>query len=211
MDLESEAVGKNKLSEKTLPSVCSVRTLALCSMPVPCFRDHKHFTMNFYYHMVGTAKSRAHHSFASLEDTNSSVFQEASLVTQLSILCFEGFISQLRRQCSPILAGTSWRFMRKAAHTSKIPKGRMAYSHRRTLPMQDAPQPSISPNHMVEGIFQVPQPRLWHKTTLTARCGSSSGWSKGWRWAEILATDSHKSTKLRWRCEAKASGVYILG
>lgn len=76
-----------------------------------------------------------------------------------------------------------------------MPRGRMASIYRRTLKMQNAPQPSMSPNQTVEGIFQVPQPRLGHKTALMARCGSSSGWSKGWQWAEIVASNDHKSTK----------------
>lgn len=67
MDLESGAVGKNKLSEKNIAQSVQWRNPCPVQHVSKCFWDHKLFTMNFYYHMVGTAKSRAHHSFASLE------------------------------------------------------------------------------------------------------------------------------------------------
>lgn len=178
MDLESGAVGKNKLSEKNIAQSVQWQNPCLVQHVSKCFWAHKHFTMNLYYHMVSTAKSRAHHSFASLEDMN-SVFQEASLVTQLSVLCFEGFISQLRRKVFPILAGTSWRVMRKPAAASKIPKWRMASNHRRTLPMQDAPLPSMSPNHKVEGSFRCHSPdcgtkQLWQQDVAHHQAGEKA-------------------------------------
>lgn len=67
MDLESGTVGKNKLIEKNIAQSVQWQNPCPVQHVSKCFWDHKLFTMNFYYHMVGTAKSRAHHSFASLE------------------------------------------------------------------------------------------------------------------------------------------------
>lgn len=209
MDLESGAVGKNKLSEKTLPSLCSGRTLALCSICAACQymflgSFHNEFLLSHGRHrkIQGTSLiclTRGH-KLLSLSRSLPGDTVVYSVLWRLHLTTQKVIFSHFSRNkleihektCSYLKDPQKKEGLQPQKNTSNA---RCSTNH----PCPQTRRGSFRCHSLDRGTKQLSQQDVAHHQT------------EGWRGAEIVATNGHKSTKPRWKCEAKASGLYTLG